>query len=224
MCTDDVISNLNLLLLQEKPKSFSSSWIYGHSRSIYTYIWRHGKNELGHIDWDRVVCRLDKPLQKLWTQRRPKQAKPYYNIKEVRTILKNYQSKLYVFLSPLDKEDRLLQNIISIALVRMAQKGNVRARQKLIPLLMFLVDQWIEHCPRLYKWQGYRSDIYTELDRCIRCYRFTGTFTGYLFKTMEYAGRGLAPTYSLDAPIGDTDRRLIDRVIYDDETNQIRMY
>jgi hypothetical protein len=224
MSFESVITELNSLLKQRDPKTFSSSWIYYHSPRIYRYIWSNVKTELGGIDWDRITLRLDKQFQRRWKQKRIKRGKPYRDAKEVKIVLKNYQSKLYVFLTPLDREDKLLQDAISISLVRIAQMGNLRAKEKLAPLLMLLIDQWIERSTHLYRWQGYRSEIDIQIDRCIRCYRFSGTFIGYLYRTLEYAARGLTPTYSLDVFIPNTEKRLIDKVVYDSETNQPRLY
>jgi hypothetical protein len=93
-----------------------------------------------------------------------------------------------------------IRDIISIALVRIAQKGNILARQEIIKLVRFTIDEWIERCPKISRWKGYEYLIQERIEGCIRCYRYSGSFMGYLFKTLEYAGRGLRPmvAYSLD--------------------------
>jgi hypothetical protein len=74
------------------------------------------------------------------------------------------------------------------------------ARQEIIKLLGFTIDEWIEHCPKITRWRGYDPLIRKRLEDCIRCYRYSGSFIGYVFKTLEYAGRGLRPmiAYSSD--------------------------
>ena len=96
-----------------------------------------------------------------------------------------------------------MRDIISIALVRIAQKGNVIAKEEIIKLVRFTVDEWIEHYPTISPWMGYESLLPNSIEGCIRRYRYSGTFIGYLFKTLEYAGRGLRPiiAYSLDDPL-----------------------
>ena len=106
-----------------------------------------------------MVHKLDREFQRRWTQRRPKKVKPYRNIREVRAVLKPFQEKLYIFIAPADPDDKMFRDAISIALVRLAQKGNLKAQQELIPLLRFIVDQWIELSPRLRKWKGYGDDV-----------------------------------------------------------------
>lgn len=220
------IQMLNTAIAKEQPAQISSVWIYQRLPKVYRYIWKNIKTELGDIDWDRVVSRLDRQFQRRWVRRRPKRVKPYRNMREVRTVLKKYQDKLYVFISPADESDKYLRDAISIALVRVAQKGNVRAQQELITLLKYIVDQWIEYCPRLWQWKGYTDDIEDKLKGCIRCYRFTGSFIGYMFKTFEYAGRGLRrmEAYSLDEYHPVTEKRRIDNVVQDSETHEIKMY
>jgi hypothetical protein len=87
-----------------------------------------------------------------------------------------------------------MRDIISIALVRIAQKGNIIAKEEVIKLVRFTIDDWIERYPALSSWEGYESLIPKRVEGCIKRYRYSGTFIGYLFKTLEYAGRGLLPT------------------------------
>ncbi len=121
----------------------------------------------------------------------------------------------------------MFRGAISIALVRLAQKGNIKAQQELIPLLRFMVDQWIELSPRLRKWKGYGDDVEDKIKSCIRLYRFTGTFIGYLFRTLEYSGWGLKPleAYLLDDTLSaNGDKRRIENVVQDMEANEIKIY
>ncbi len=215
---------LNSKLRKEQPQRFGSTWIYRGAPKVYRYVWANVRTELGDIDWDKVVSKLDSPFQRRWYYRRSKRVKTYRNIREVRTVLNRYQDKLYVFIAPADESDKYLRDTISIALVRVAQKGNLRAQQELITMLRYIVDQWIEYCPKLWRWKGYAADIEDKLKGCIRCYRFTGSFVGYMFKTFEYAGRGLRSSYSLDEFIGNTDKRRIDNVVQDADTNEIHLY
>jgi hypothetical protein len=49
--------------------------------------------------------------------------------------LKPYQDKLYAFVAALDVSDRRTKDRIGIALVPVAQRGNVLAKQKLMELV-----------------------------------------------------------------------------------------
>jgi hypothetical protein len=76
-------------------------------------------------------------------------------------------------------------------------KGNVIVKEEIIKLVEFTIYDWIENCPKLSSWEGHEYLIQKCIESCIRCYRYSGTFIGYLFKTLQYAGRGLISTYSM---------------------------
>ena len=52
-----------------------------------------------------------------------------------------------------------MRDILSFALVKIAQKGNVIAKEEIIKLVRFTIDDWIERCPTLSSWEGYESLI-----------------------------------------------------------------
>ncbi len=89
---------------------------------------------------------------------------------------------------------------------------------ELTNLLYYTIDGWIEKYYPLHKWRNYRSEIETKIHGCIRCYRYTGSFVGYLYKTLAYSGRGLAPVSSLDKPLFDGEATLLDFITEDQET------
>jgi len=219
---------LNQLLLDQQPKTFSSSWILKNSPASYRFIVKNVRTELGDIDWDKVISGLKRELQPTWhpLKNRPKRIKKYHDQQEVNIILKKYHHKLYVFITALESEDKQLRNEISIILVRVAQKGNLNAQKQLIKLLRYLTDQWIEYSPSLFRWRGYSDQLESKFIACIRCYRFTGSFIGYLYKTLEYSSRGFKrlESYSLDSYIGDSKIRLIDSVTSNPETGEIGLF
>ena len=219
----DAIQILNTLLEKKRPDSFSASWILKHKPAVYRFIWKNIRTDFG-IDWDQVTVALKPGFQKLWAGRMKRPVRKYYNTPEVRKILKKHKDKLYTFVSPLDWDDKCIRDTISIALVRLAQNGNVRAKQHLMTLLMYTVEGWIEQSPRVERWRWYPDQIPKQLDRCIRCYRYTGSFTKYLFMTLEYASRGLPPVYSLDECWPDTEKSRINSVVQDPETQEITIY
>ena len=86
------------------------------------------------------------------------------------------------------------------------------AKDKIIILLKYLVDQWIEYDRSLFSWKGYNELINEHIDACIRRFRYAGSFIGYLYRTLEYSGRGLAPLekFSLDDISNVSGKRIID--------------
>jgi len=119
---------------------------------------------------------------------------------EIETILRKHGDKLYVFIAPRSKSDKQIADRIGISFVRLAQKGNLVARQELCDLIRFTVDRWIERHEIVARWRGHEEELQAQLEACIRRYRYTGSFLTYVFRTLEYAGRGIMPAwvYSLD--------------------------
>jgi hypothetical protein len=225
---DQVIQSINELLHVKNPESFSSSWILKHLPHCYRFIAKNIRTDLGSIDWDRITSALDRKFQRRWVpQRQLKPSNSYEDQSEVTKVLARHNDKLYIFIAPLDDSDERLRDVISISLVRLAQRGNLAAKQEIIRLIRFTIDDWIEKYDELSRWQGYHEAVEQRLDVCIRRYRYSGSFIRYLFKTLIYAGRGLRPlfAFSVDDPIvpGST-RRIIDNVTQDITTNEIRVY
>ena len=192
---DCAVKIINKLLMEKRPDTFSSSWIRHNAPSVYRFIQRNVRTEVGGIDWDRITRALDRRLQKKWAPSSNHRKRSYRSKAEVGIILQKYNKKFYTFISPRDKNDDHTRDIISISLVRIAQKGNITAKEKIMDLVMFTVKDWIESRPTLSSWEGHEFLIPRLIEACIRCYRYSGTFIGYLLKTLEYAGRGLRTTH-----------------------------
>ncbi|MGH7826076.1 MAG: hypothetical protein ACREQ7_12990 [Candidatus Binatia bacterium] len=195
------IKTLNALLTNRQPVEFNSSWIRTHAPRCYRFFQRNVRREYGGIDWDRVTVALDRKFQRLWKPseaRKPR--KSYEDRSEIETILRKHPGKLYVFISPRNKNDERLADRIGISFVRLAQKGNLLAQRELCDLVKFTVDTWIERYETIARWYGHEEELQSQLTACIRRYRYTGSFLTYVFRTLEYAGRGIMPArlYSLD--------------------------
>ena len=190
---DFAVKAVSELLTERQPCTFNSSWIRVHAPHIYRFFQRDIRRESGGIDWDRITRALDRKFQRKWIASRRNGAKRYRNKTEVNIILRKYDGKLYTFLTPEDKKNNSVRDIISIELVRIAQKGNMTAKREIIKLVRFTVDEWIEHNPKISRWKGYEYLIQKHIEGCVRRYRYSGSFMGYLFRTLEYAGRGLKP-------------------------------
>jgi hypothetical protein len=222
-----VAIELNRLLSENAPKTFSSTWILNRAPRCYKFIRKHIRSEVGTIDWDRITCALKPEHQRLWTPRLKTKPKTYRNRAEIGLILNRYREKLYVFVSPADAIDLLIRDRIAIALVRVAQSGNLLARSKVVELVRYTIDAWLDRYPYISHWRERDDQIREQLVGCIRRYRYSGSFLRYVFRTLEYAGRGIRPLYScsLDEPIAaDARGRKIDIVIRDPETNEIAFY
>jgi hypothetical protein len=145
----------------------------------------------------------------------------YEDQSEIDIILTKHKNKLYTFVALVDADDREIRNRIIIALVRIAQKGNILAQAELIKWIRYIVDDWVEKYYQLFKWRGYGDEIDEKIKGCIRGYKYTGSFVGYLFKTLEYSARGMRSLqpWSLDDPIGDDGSTKVDFISVDQDTN-----
>lgn len=223
---EKAIRIINRFLRKENPKTFSSSWIFTRSPGAYHYIRTSFRTENDHIDWDRITSALDPKYVKRWIRYKRRPAKPYENQIEVDVILTKYKDKLYTFVALINNDDKEIRNQLIIALVRIAQKGNILAQRELTKWLKYVVDDWVDKYYPLFKWKGYTDDIEDKIHGCIRCYKYTGSFLGYLFKTLEYSGRGMRPlqAWSLDKTIGDDGATMIDFIAQDTETGEVKLF
>ena len=81
-------------------------------------------------------------------------------------VLNNYRDKLFVFIAAQNQEDRRMRDIIAISLVRLSQNGNILAKQELLELLLFSVEEWIAKYIWLSRWSGYDEKIKEQLEGC----------------------------------------------------------
>jgi hypothetical protein len=210
-----MILNLNRLLTSQDPQTISSSWVLKHAPHCYRFICKYVRTVWGAVDWDRVTRALNPRFQRKWMPRRIKHSSaPYRNPAEVQLVLEKYREQLYVFLAPQNAADRHFRDVISIALVRMAQHGNRSAKQELMKLVGFTVDDWMEGYRFLSRWRGHEAEVRANLERCIRRYRYTGSFLTYVYRTLTCAARGIRPiqAYSLDEPISDGSIKRSDKI------------
>lgn len=210
---DTSISILNTALTEKSPEKLSASWIYKNTPNVYRYVWKNVRSDTGNIDWDRVTSCLDKVFQRRWVRYRYKQVKLYEKQEEVDVILTKYKDHLYTFICSTTKEERVMQNKMIVSLVRIGQRGNISAQREIIKWVMYIADDWIDRYPQIYKWRGYKDVVEDKIRSCIRCYRYTGSFLGYLFRTLEYSARGKPPICSLDDKFLDGKTTRIDYII-----------
>lgn len=224
---EKAVKNINRSLIKKQPTSFSPIWIKYRCKISHKFVVENIKDEWGKPDWDLIVSGLERYNQKLWLKGvKRKKAGLYRNKIELDVILNKYNKSLYTFLTRKDKEDRIICDWISIKLVRMAQRGNLLAKEKAVNLLNYLVDQWVERDMSLANWKGYDELITEHIEACIRRFRYAGSFLGYLYRTLEYSGRGLKSlkAFSLDDYIPETTKRRSENLVYDSETNETRLY
>ena len=213
-----VIKNIDRSINKRNPQSLHPNWIKFRCKVSYKYIVDNIKDEFNQTDWDLVVSQLQKYNQRLWLKKKKRKRGSvaiYEDKKELDVILNRYEKKLYTFVSRESKEDKMICDWISIKLVRLSQKGNILASDKISTMLKYLVDYWIEFDKSFFNWKGYNDLVDNHISACIRRFRYAGSFIGYLYRTLEYSGRGLTPLekFSLDDYVLDSKKRVIDKLV-----------
>ncbi|MBI3632037.1 MAG: hypothetical protein HY225_01150 [Candidatus Vogelbacteria bacterium] len=223
---NEAIEILNGLLKEKQPLTFSSSWILHQAPHVYRYVCKNLRTENGQVDWDSITAALDRRFLKHWVRYKRKRIKLYESQTEVEAILTKYKEKLYILIAPRDNLDNKIRSRIIVNLVRISQRGNILAQKELIKWLQYVIDDWIDRYYPLFKWKGYTDDIEDKIRNCIRCYKYTGSFLGYLYKTLEYSARGIRPlqAWSLDNLIGENGATKIDFVMQDVETGEVKLF
>lgn len=219
---DRAVAQLNSKLEELQPETFSSSWIFKHLQTVYHYFRNNIRTEDGGIDWDTITSSLDRAHAKRWSRYRLRVRKQYSKQEEVDKILIKYQKKLYIFIAPQDEHDRNLRNRIIIRLVRVSQRGNIVASNEIVRWVRCVVDEWIDKYYQIHKWKGYQDEIDQIILGCTRRYRYTGSFLGYLFKTLEYSARGKPVTYSLDDNMFDGEAKRVDFIVQETEEERYK--
>lgn len=215
MDLSQAIKNIDRSIIKRSPQSFHPNWIKYRCKVSYKYIIDNIKDEFNQTDWDLVISLLQRYNQRLWLKKKKRKKKLvilYKNNEELEVILNKHKERLYTFISRENKEDKMICDRISIKLVRLSQKGNVLAGEKIATLLRYLVDYWVEFDRGFFNWRGYNDLVDNHIHDCIRRFRYAGSFVGYLYRTLEYSGRGLAPLekFSLDDYLRDNKKKVID--------------
>ena len=185
------IALLKELLNTHRPLEFNARWIRMHDCGLLTQICRHVRTaDHSAIDWQRVIQELDPVWRAKWHPRRMDvmaSVEEYEDMSEVEAILSQYREQLYLFFGAENRGDRVRRDTICHALVRLAQKGNVDAKDTLITYATFTMNDWIDRIPYLAPFHTVPNVSTERLEKCIRGYQFwdNGTpFFGYLYASL----------------------------------------
>lgn len=218
-------------LSSHEPQNFGPGWIIQHCPSAYRFLIKKERTEIGDVDWDRITLALPRRYQSKWrhsgdTMRRRNPPNPYRNKTEVDRLLAPYRSKLYTFYVIQDKDDYVICDFIAIRLVRLAQKGNVTAKEHLLSLITGVIEEWYEKNAFFGRWRFYSDLLQRTTVGCIFRYRYSGSFLRYLLRSLEYGSYRLRSieAFSLDEITPGTERRMVDCIIQDPETREIRIF
>ena len=209
------IQKLNQCLKQKKPKIFNPFWMKVNAGNLYEYFSAFVQLPSGAIDWDFITVHLDKSFQKKWNP--SFEYSDSYNCqKELNEILVGYQKEMHVLYVPQNNEEKIMQDRIIIQLVRLAQRGNSLAKEKVLDCASFVIYEWMENSKCMKRWKNYSDEIPSRVESCIKNYRYSGSFMKYLYMTFYYSSRGLRTTVSLDQTVGRQNKKRMDYIAYED--------
>ena len=223
---DEAIQRLTRALKKGNPIRFNRYWVSLHAPKVYRFVTKNIKTALGRTDWDRVILKLDRSLQVRWFDEPIVNLLPYSDPRVVERLIMKYGGRHYVSFIYVngEEEDNDVRNHISVTLVRLARRGNVAAEEELMNFLSLITGDWIYRDPQLWQWQRYPELLREKCKYCIYHYRYTGTFLGYLLKTLEYSALRLPRPLFLDKEKFERgSERKVEDVTQDAETGENRM-
>ena len=119
---------------------------------------------------------------------------------------------MYVLFALVGEEDKKLQHTLIIKLVRLGQRGNIEAKEHLLEYVTFITDDWIDRYPQIYRWKEYTDEVPNKIVGCMKRYRYTGSYLGYLFRTRGYYAYAKPKLFSLDDNILEGTMKRIEKV------------
>ncbi len=189
--------DLKEIIKQKNPKIITSGFIGRENSKLLSYFTKNIKDDNGEVDWRIVINRLDAESKKICRfPKKLEQYKPtneYINEEEVDLIINNHKDKLYTFFEILNPEDFQHRDKICLDFLRLVQKGNVLAKEKILDYLEILVTQWVENEEKLKIFIAHGDLLRERIQKCIYYYNSEdgSSFFKYLHTSLMLEGKGL---------------------------------
>lgn len=191
---DQAIAELETLM-RENRGYFSPSMIRGANMALYSYLSRRVKVEgSGAQDWSKVSSALSGDLRERFRFRplvaEKKPIEEYPNATgEVESVIDSYRDDLFLFFlgkSEISQEQRERREGFCHQMIKLAQRGNPVAYQRLTELVMIMVNEWIDNDKDHFGKYVVRSGLAEDrVEACIKNYRFKGNFVGYVYTSLK---------------------------------------
>lgn len=196
---ESAISTMNNLLAAKQPQTFNRAWVRVNAPCVYRFIQKEISIERNGIDWDRLTRALN-----------PGFKSNGLDLFERRLNRIGIKQRSILFFNDTAANSIPLPQRIKMTNIYGTSSASLSCelfKREIFQPSWSLWDCWAlrsmtgsKKNSKLFGWRGYDPLIQTRLDCCIRCYRYSGSFMRYVFKTFEYAARGLKSliAYSLD--------------------------
>lgn len=206
---ETAVKDLNDILLENNPSSFSGADIARFDSLLYSYFRRNAKKDGGGIDWKRVLSGVDLKFQERF--RYPKKfedeypTERYEDKKEVDDLLEGKKDRLLTFFGATSKEDKKKRNEICLEMINLAKEGNALAEEKLMSYLEILEADWLEKEESFDVYKVNADLLRERTKRCIYLYQEKGAagFVWYLYTSLRKHTRQFSGQYKkieLDGP------------------------
>ena len=228
------VAELRELLIKHNPTLFSPRWIEKTDNRLYRRLVNYRDHE-GEVDWNAIVGELEEDWQPRWKHAPPRKKlkdylpkEQYSNIREVDSVVKQNNTGMVNLLIAEDFSDKSADNFCR-GLIRLAQKGNKDAVQRLADQVMVVVQEWMDKYPEM---EAYKINTHAARDTVIRCmYYFnsedeSSRFMPYVLKSLRLKAKGMQKQIpkSLDQTLGDSNRTQHDLLGYDPDSGEVRNF
>ena len=183
------IEELNQMLRRDQPKIVKSGYIR-KNLGLYLFFIRYFNKQDKSFDLMEIQQFIDEPfksrLRAVKTIDKYLPNEFYEDNSEMDMMLEPYAGKLYVLEIASGGKDKEIRNSICEALAKLAQKGNVNAKNKLADVAYHQVQEWTME-PQLEQFQYRIDDVMNIVERCIYYYdpKISKSFLNYLLSTLE---------------------------------------
>lgn len=189
------LRELNDFLRERNPIKFNSTYVEGLDAGLFIFIRRNFRDTKGNIDWYYIINTLDKNFQSRFSYPIRYQSalpdKTYEDDFEIEVEIGENKEYMYTFFRVNRGEEIQKRNEICLTLVRLAKKGNKTAETRLIDLVSFWADRWVENISAFRTFRYYQDEGRERIRRCIYNYSGDVPFIGYVYKSLEKTAFGL---------------------------------
>ena len=217
---------LKKIIKDKNPEAITSGFIGREDPNLLLYFRNNLKGGNDEINWGVVSENLGYDLRKkCHFPKRIENYTPkneYFNESEVNEIINSFRNKLYSIFETINKDDYEYRNKIYLAFIKLAQKGNVLAKEKLSDYLEILVTQWVENDEKLKTFIGHSDRLRERIEKCIYFYNTEeseATFLTYLHTSLSLEAKGIPrPKYIiLNEQYKNSKETIESRMKFEDE-------
>ncbi|MBU2566067.1 hypothetical protein KKG46_00730 [Patescibacteria group bacterium] len=228
------VAELRELLIKHNPTLFSPRWIEKTDNRLYRRLVNYRDKE-GVVDWGMIVGELEDEWLPRWKHAPPRKKledylpkEQYTDTKEIDDAIKAHNNGLVNLLIAEDFADKEADEFCR-ALIRLAQKGNKDATERLLDQVMIVVQEWMDEYEDMAVYKNNTRAARDTISRCVYYFESensTSRFMPYVLKSLRLKAKGMQKQIpkSLDQNLGDSGKNQYDQIGRDPETGEVRIF